>query len=149
MTGGSSFSYLQKAVYGMLTADAMLMAQVTGIFDFVPDNQAFPYVSIGEFTSAPFETFDRYGQEVTMTVHVWSQRIEPNAYQGMRQIELIMDSIQRILVRAEIAVEHWGVVGIWGDFSQTMLDYDGITRHGILRYRIKTLQDYPTYLGGD
>ena len=107
----------------------MLMSQVTGVFDFVPDNQLFPYVSIGEFLSAPFETFDRYGQEVTMTIHVWGQRIEPNAYQGMKQIEFIMDSIQRLLVRAQVDVEHWGVVGIWGDFSQTMLDPDGITRH--------------------
>jgi hypothetical protein len=132
----------------------MLMSQVVGVFDFVPDNAQFPYVQIGEFTTAPFQTFDRYGQEVTLTLHVWAQQTAPNAYaptnqtvpsayQGMKQIEFIMDSVQRLLARSEFYIEGWGNVGCWGDFSTTMQLSDGITRHGILRYRIKVLDNFP------
>lgn len=142
MAGGSSLGPIQEAIYGILTSDEWLMNQVTGVFDFVPDNQSFPYVQIGEFTTGPFQTFDRYGQEVTVTIHVWSQRIGPNAYQGMTQIDNIMNSIQRLLARTFFPVQGWGDVGCWGDFETTQLQSDGITRHGILRYRMLLLQDY-------
>lgn len=144
MSAGSSLGSLQEAIYGILTNDAWLMNQVTGVFDFVPDNQDFPYVQIGEFTTVPFQTYDRYGQEVTATIHAWSQRIGSNAYQGMAQIDAIMNSIQRLLARTFFPVQGWGDVGCWGDFEQTLLESDGITRHGILRYRIKLLQEYST-----
>lgn len=143
MTGGLSFWPLQKAVWKILTDDAQLMSKVVGVFDFVPDNSNFPYVQIGEFTTSPFGTFDRYGQEVTMTIHVWGQRIAPNAYQGMKQVEDIMEDVQRLLARSNFYIELWGNVGCWGDFATTLLEQDGITRHGILRYRLKVLQDYP------
>jgi hypothetical protein len=141
MSGGSSLWYIQKAVWKILTSDAMLMSQIVGVFDFVPDNTNFPYVQIGEFTTGPFETFDEYGQEVTMTIHVWSQRLGPKAYQGMMQAENIMDSVQRLLCRTTFPLNLWSNVGCWGDFSQTYMEADGITRHGVLRYRIKVLQN--------
>lgn len=144
MSGGSSLGQLQESIYGILTNDAWLMNQITGVFDFVPDNQNFPYVQIGEFTTSPFQTYDRYGQEVTATIHVYSQRIGPNAYQGMAQIDAIMNSVQRLLARTFFPVQGWGDVGCWGDYEQTLLESDGITRHGILRYRIKLLQEYST-----
>lgn len=147
MTGGSSLWYLQQAIYGILTGDAQLMSKVVGVFDFVPDNNNFPYISIGEFTTNPFETMDRYGQEVTSTIHVWSQRIGPNAYQGMMQAENIMEDVQRLLARSYIEIDLWGTVGCWGDYSQTLVESDGITRHGILRYRLLLLQNYPTGRG--
>jgi hypothetical protein len=141
MSGGSSLWYIQKAVWKILTDDAMLMSQIVGVFDFVPDNTNFPYVQIGEFTTSPFETFADYGQEVSMTIHVWSQRIGTKAYQGMMQIENIMDSIQRLLCRTRFPLNLWSNVGCWGDFSQTFREPDGITLHGVLKYRIKVLQN--------
>lgn len=142
MTGGSSLWEIQKAVWKILTSDAQLMSKVVGVFDLVPDDVQFPYIQLGEFTTGPFETFDRYGQEVTMTIHVWAQRLGPRAYQGMKQAEDIMEDIQRLLCRTNFYVELWGNVGCWGDFSTTLLEPDGWTRHGILRYRILVLQDY-------
>jgi hypothetical protein len=144
MSAGSSLGAIQEAIYGVLTSDAALMNMVTGVFDFVPDNVNFPYIQIGEFTTGPFQTYDRYGQEVTITIHVWSQRIGPNAYQGMAQIDAIMNLIQGLLARTFIPVDGWGDLGCWGDYEQTLLESDGITRHGILRYRMLVLQDYTT-----
>lgn len=143
MTAGSSLWSIQKAVWKALTNDAQLMSKVVGVFDFVPDNNSFPYVEIGEFQTAPFQTFDRYGQEVTMTIHVWGQRIDPRGYQGMKQVEEIMEDVQRILGRSSFYIELWGNVGCWADFSTTQLQGDGITRHGIMRFRLLVLQEYP------
>lgn len=144
MAGGSSLWKLQQGIYNILTNDAQLMSKVVGVYDFVPDNSNFPYVEIGEFTTSPFQTMDRYGQEVTATIHVWTQRIGPRAYQGMRQCEEIMEDVQRLLARSYLPIDQWGTVGCWGDFSQTLLESDGITRHGILRYRLLLLQDFTT-----
>lgn len=144
MAGGSSLGAIQEAIYQILTQDAALMDMVTGVFDFVPDNENYPYVQIGEFTTGPFQTYDRYGQEVTVTIHAYSQRIGPNAYQGMARVDEIMNRIQFLLARTYFPVEGWGDIGCWGDYEQTLLESDGITRHGILRYRMQVLQDYTT-----
>ncbi|MAN76870.1 MAG: hypothetical protein CML24_06675 [Rhizobiales bacterium] len=146
MSAGSSLGFIQEAVYSILTQDAALMNIITGVFDFVPDNKNFPYVQIGEFTTGPFQTYDRYGQEVTLTIHVYSQQIGPNAYQGMSEIQAIMNLVQGLLARTSFQVDGWGNIGCWGDFEQTLLESDGITRHGILRYRMLVLQDYTTDL---
>ena len=39
---------LQKAIYGALTGDSALMAMITGVHDHVPQDTAYPYVTIGE-----------------------------------------------------------------------------------------------------
>lgn len=144
MAGGSALGAIQESIYDILTNDAALMSMITGVFDFVPDNENYPYVQIGEATTGPFETYDRYGQEVTLTIHVYSQRVGPNAYQGMKQIDDIMNRVQMLLARTYFPVDGWGDVGCWGDYEQTLLESDGITRHGILRYRMLVLQDYTT-----
>ncbi len=37
---------LQKAIYGALTGDSTLMAMITGVHDHVPQETAFPYVTV-------------------------------------------------------------------------------------------------------
>ena len=46
---------------------------VSGVFDHVPEGQAFPYVTIGESTAADFSTKTEAGQEHTITIHAWSR----------------------------------------------------------------------------
>ena len=42
---------LQKTVFDALDGDSTLQSLVTDVFDFVPENTAFPYVKIGEETA--------------------------------------------------------------------------------------------------
>lgn len=137
---GSSLYPVQKMIYDTLTGDAQLMSRVTGVFDFVPDNFDYPYVVIGRFNAGPFDTYVRMGQTLNPIIHVWSRREFPNQYQGMKQAELIMDDILRLLALQTIAIDDWYDVGIWFDYSDLMVEPDGITQHGIIRFRMLVQQ---------
>lgn len=137
---GSSLYDVQKAIYDTLTGDATLMAQVTGVFDFTPDNQAFPYVTIGEANDGVYATYDRFGQEVTETIHVWSR------YLGYAEINSIVNDIVRLLGnkdQSEVPVDNWGNVGVFYESTTTIVEPDGITRHAMVQVTFKVLQDDP------
>ena len=42
---------LQKSIFNALDGDSTLQNLVTDVYDFVPENTAFPYVKVGEETS--------------------------------------------------------------------------------------------------
>nr|WP_260440079.1 DUF3168 domain-containing protein [Cohnella lubricantis] len=122
---------MQTAVRTHLIADAALMAKVKGVFDAVPNDQAFPYVTIGDVTSVPNRTFDRFGEECTITLHIWSR------YAGFKESAEILDHLNRILADTVFPVPGWEVEGCYYDFSETIRDPDGVTRHVPVRYRVK------------
>ena len=84
---------LQKTIFDALKADSVLSAApVSGrIFDDVPDNIVFPYVRIGEFETQPWRTMTRPGEEVLVTVHVFS------AERGNKEAQDIRDRVNRTL----------------------------------------------------
>lgn len=128
---GSAFWPLQVAVRQRLLADPLLMSKIKGVFDAVPDNQAFPYVTIGDVTSIPNRTFGRFGEECTITLHIWSR------YNGFKEAAEILDDLNRILADTVFSVPGWEMQGCYYEFSETIRDPDGVTRHIPVRYRVK------------
>lgn len=118
---------LQEAVYSRLNSNLSCP-----VYDAVPPNAEFPYVTIGEVTAIPFDTDDSVGFESTITIHVWSR------YNGFAQIKRIQREIYSRLHRKTFDVDKYDLVGCNFEFSETILDPDGATRHGISRYRIIT-----------
>jgi hypothetical protein len=126
----SALTEIQQAIYSRLTGDATLMGKITGVFDQVPENQPFPYVTIGEYTSVPFRTMTRFGEEVTVTLHIWSQ------YNGFKEALDILDDMNRLLAdKEDITVTGYDLVACFYEFSETLRDPDGMTRHVPVRYR--------------
>ena len=132
---GSAFWALQVAVRSRLIADQTLMAKVKGIFDAVPDNQTFPYVTIGDVTSVPNRTLDKFGEECTITLHIWSR------YNGFKEAAEILNDLNRLLADEVFSVSGWQMEGCYYDFSETLRDPDGITRHIPVRYRVKLTKE--------
>lgn len=122
---------IQQSIYGKLTGDAELMNKIKGVFDDVPENQPFPYITIGEMTSGPFRTFSRFGEEITIMLHIWSR------YKGFKEASEILADMNRLLADQALEVPGYDVVACFYEFSQTMRDEDGITRHIPVRYRIQ------------
>ena len=89
---------LQKAVFARLSGDAALMTLVTAIYDQVPEEPSFPYVTIGEDTAMDWGTKSTQGQEVTLTIHAWSRA------RGRREVKQIMAEIYRLLHEATLIV---------------------------------------------
>jgi len=124
----SSLGAFQVALYERLSADANLSAKVTGVFDFVPEGQAYPYVTLGQDTATGDDTFTTVGQQVTTTLHTWSQ------YKGYSEVK----SIHALILQAmttPLVVSAWTCALLMVDMEHVIPDPDGITRHGVLRLR--------------
>lgn len=121
---------LQRAIFDTLDGSILGLGGATvAVYDDVPENTAYPYVVIGEETAANNGTKDVDGIEHTLTLHVWSQ------YRGRREIKEIMSSVYQLLHDAAITVSGASLVNIRQEFNNTLMENDGITRHGVMRFR--------------
>lgn len=118
-----------SAVYGRLTGDATLMGLVEGVYDDVPQDAAYPYIVVGEETTLNAGTKTLDGLEYTLTIHVWSR------YRGLKETKQIMERIYALLHTYDLAVTGASLVNLRQEFSSTFVDADGLTRHGVIRFR--------------
>ena len=123
---------LQEAIYTALTGDAPLMATITGVHDHVPQDTAFPYITIGASTARQWGAAGVEGVETTLTIHVWSRT------RGHKEAKQIIAEVHRILDDADLPVSGHNLVRLDFEFAEFLLDADGITYHGIARYRAVT-----------
>lgn len=121
---------LQKAIFTTLSGSVNGMdgANVP-VFDDVPEGTEYPYVVIGEETAANNGTKTLDGIEHTLTIHAWSR------YRGRREIKEIMQSVYENLHNTDISVSGASLVNIRQEFNTTLAETDGITRHGVMRFR--------------
>ena len=133
----SAENAVQAAIYWALTASAPLMAIVTGVYDNVPhlddreDADAdFPFVVIGEDDVDEDDTDTSRGFRIEVEIHAWSR------YRGRREIKQIQGHVYDALHRQPLNVAGYHFVDCFFDESQTLLDPDGKTRHGVSIFRI-------------
>lgn len=124
---------VQKAIFAKLDTDLAVP-----VFDFVPQQNPPPtYVTIGEDTLLPFNTDGIKGFEGTLIIHSWdSPRGGDSGGDGRKLIKLLQGEIYDSLDRAELVITGYDPIGIDFEFSQTSLDPDGITYHGVQRFRL-------------
>lgn len=120
----------QGIVYQKLTANAMLMARVTGVFDDVPQGQPMPYIALGEDVATEDDDSCTIGASLAMTIHTFS------AAKGKKETKEIQGLIKDSLHYAEATTADNYTVGIMQEQSTSFLDSDGETRHGVNRVRI-------------
>lgn len=116
---------LQQAVFDRLST----YPDIPTVYDNVPVDAAFPYVVIGEDTHIPFDTDDSLGSESTLTLHTWSR------YRGKKECKEIQALIYDALTRQSLVLDGFSLVTIEFEYSECLLDPDGITRHAVSRFR--------------
>lgn len=126
---------IQGAVYSALTGNAALVAAVKGIYDAQPRTLGasaleFPYVTIGEDTHADWSTDTESGDDATITVHTWSR------YNGRKEEKTIQGLIYAALHRAALTVSGYALVSCDWIASDSLIDADGETRHGVQTFRV-------------
>ena len=120
---------LQERIYSTLNGDSTLGALITGIFDGVPDGQTLPIVVIGEQTSNDNGSKTLDGRDYIFNVDVFSD------YRGMKEIKNIQKEIYRLLHESSLSVSGASFVDCRCEFTTDILEDDGITRHGVMRFR--------------
>jgi hypothetical protein len=125
-------SEYQKRVYEILTGDANLMALVTGVFDNVPQGQAFPYIKIGDDEFSDRGSHTTEGWSADLMIHVWAQG------PGRKSVHTVMSHIDRLLHNKDLTAPGWTEVSFRRDFSTVFVEDDHVTYHGVIRFKLLT-----------
>ena len=120
---------LQKSIFNVLDGDSTLQNLVTDVYDFVPENTAFPYVKVGEETSLDNGTKTLQGNEHTLVIHSFSR------YRGSKEVKEIMSRIYALLHESSLSVTGASLVNLRFEFSDVIKENDGFTSHGLQRFR--------------
>lgn len=127
---------VQKALYDRLSTDSAILTKAVGVFDEVPQApdsgspDIFPYVVIGDDQTVAWDTDTELGAEITATIHTWSR------YSGKKEIKELQGLVYNALHRTNYYLTGYEVVLCQFLQSQSFLDADGKTRHGVQTFRI-------------
>ncbi|MBA7465167.1 hypothetical protein ES707_00329 [subsurface metagenome] len=100
------------------------------VFDDLPKQEPYPYVTMGEMTARDWSDKFEPGQEVYSTIHIWSQ------YRGRKEAADMGDGILQALSKSPLDLgPNFRAVMDELDMNELIIDIDGITRHGILRFK--------------
>src|SRR5690242_19560216 len=119
---------LQVAVIATLTANAPHMALVTGVFDAIPQNTAYPYESIGALQENWADGFTDAFRTGMLQLDVWSQ------YHGRKEAQDIQASQIALLHRQPLSLATLHLVYLRLNYADVQEDPDGLTWHGVTRY---------------
>ena len=114
------------------TAIADRITEQTGraVFDDTPENEVFPYITMGALTGRDWSDKFTPGQEVQITVHIWSQ------YAGKKEVLAIGDEVvQAITKQPPLSLAGFNAVVDELDSHNVFMDIDGFTRHAILTFK--------------
>jgi hypothetical protein len=121
---------LQSAIYSSLSNDNTLTQVLgAGVFDEVTEGATYPFVALGEETAVDYSTKNLVGGETTINIHIWSQ------YKGSKETKNIMDKIHDLLHDSNLTVSGFNLINLRFEYSDIMRDPDGVTRHGVMRFR--------------
>lgn len=117
---------VQVAIYERLDS-----ACTVPVYDNVPQDTPYPYITIGDDTSIEWDTDTETGAEATLTIHSWSRA---NSRSEVKQLQ---GEVYEALHRHELVVPGYSVVTCEQEFSESLpVEADGHTRHGVQRFRI-------------
>ena len=120
---------LQEAVFARLNGSADLKAIASAVYDHVPEGAVFPYVVVGEDLASPFHIDDSLDTDHVATVHTWSR------YRGQSETKQIQQTVYAALHRNPLTVADAEYVDCNVETEESFLDDDGLTRHGVQRFR--------------
>lgn len=120
---------LHKAIYAGLTSYTPLMDAISDVLDDVNEGQPYPYVTIGDPVSNPWDTKTSIGENIVFVLHTWSD------YQGKGESYTIMNLIHEALSRPQTIGGGFIVVRFERESQSVFTDVDGITRHGVMNFR--------------
>ena len=121
---------IQTAIFSRLKNDSNLTTTLgAGVHDEVQEGDTYPFVTLGRDSSIDFSTKDVDGSEYTINLDIWSQ------YKGSKETKQIMDRIHDLLHDSSLSVTGFNLVNFRFEFGDVLVDPDGITRHGVMRFR--------------
>ncbi len=124
---------LQKAVYDLLSNDALLLSHVTGIYENPAPVIAFPYLAFGTLTAADWSTKTTRGLHTVIMLHAYS-------VESKKQLVDILDRVFDLLQSNDLTLEGHHLVAMRFDYNEISLGDDGQTYQGVMKFHAYTEQ---------
>jgi hypothetical protein len=121
---------VQKAIFTLLSTNVPLSAAVTGVYDHVPQAQAFPFVVIGSNDFLGRDSQTTNGYNVALQISVWSRGF------GRKGAHDVMQLIDALLHNTSPTITGWNVLNFRRELFQINVDPDSVTYQGIMRYNL-------------
>ncbi len=124
---------LVESLRNALLADATLTALIGAdrVHGEIAPGAPLPYVEIGDLTAVDGGTQGIDAQEHTVTLHCWTESSRLACLD-------IVAAVRGALHGAGLVLTAGGCRNIRCEFAETMRDPDGLTHHGVLRFRAVT-----------
>lgn len=139
----------QIAIFNKLSGDSTLLTLLgttpsgaQKIFDYVPENNPFPYItmSVKPWTNRANYTHD--GLECQLQISVWYQPgVGGFKGRGDKQIQLIQKRVEDLLTKTNLSINGWNTLQLRRSLIDIITDPDSVTRHGIQQFKL--------FLGGN
>ena len=121
---------LQSALYTALNVSAITDTLSCAVVDEPEANQSYPFIAIGDDRADDYSTKDLDGADYQVNIDIWSQ------YKGAKECKQIMDKIHDLLHDSSISVSGFNLINMRLEYSDILRDPDGVTRHGVMRFRV-------------
>lgn len=118
---------LQDYLYNALTSDQILMGMVSGVFDYVPEQVALPFILIGEGTTNPGRFKGTH--EVKPLIRIFSE------YDGFQEAAEIMARMNTHFEKKNLGVYGYKAVSFGPETSRTAVVEDSY-REIQVQYRV-------------
>jgi hypothetical protein len=125
---------IQKTVYSRLTSQLTPVP----IYDFVPQDSAYPFVVIGRVSSEQWGTTTKDGQQFTVQIHAFDKAA------GKKSVQTILQNIYAALHQQESNLIMTGFTAITCNCAMSEAFQDPSPEgdsdhyfHGVQRYRIQ------------
>lgn len=129
---GSATAALNAAMYAAAIGDSELSALVTGVLQFVPEGQTFPYIEFGMSDERPDNAHDSFGAETRLFWHVWDRSRDPDTANE------ITDRLIAIFDHQPLSLTGHRLVAMRLEQALTVNDPDPEIRHVSVRFRANT-----------
>lgn len=125
---------LQTKLYSLLSSDSGaggVNTLVSGrIYDFVPDNPTYPFVTMGDIETRDWGSHTHDGFEADATIRVWSQGA------GRKEALQVMARVYELLHNINLSITDYPTITCREADRRVVRESDGETYQGIQRYRI-------------
>lgn len=102
------------------------------VVEDVPSNQKYPYVHLGERSTTKHGGKGEPGEDSIIDVHTWSRR------GGLAEVEELQAAMFDALEGHTPALDGFTSISFERISSRAFMDADGITGHGVDRWRVCT-----------
>ena len=116
---------LQEAVAAAVTT----AVSPVSVYDRVPTTPTYPFVIVGDDASKDWSTSEAYGEDVTISIHVWSQTAD------REELKTAQQQIYNALHDQTLSVAGFDVAALLFMSAESSFDEEKNALHGVSRFR--------------